>query len=331
MSELKPIKIIAMGKYLPKAVLSSELEENFGLPQGWAKRYSGVEKRHQVTTEYNAVMGARAAEEALKNANMSLGEVDLIISASGSYDYPIPNQASIIKAEMKGGSKYDMAAIDIDSTCLSFVAAFDMASKMLDGKMYKNILIVSSEISSKNLDPNNWETLTLFGDAAVAAIVSYDSNSDSRYIKGGQRTYSDGVYHTVIEGGGIRNSYEDNPFNKEFYSFKMNGKHLLRLARKKVPQFMDWFFKDIPYDFQSIDAIIPHQASKTGMLIFKNLYTLKEGQVKETLHKYGNCIAASIPLTLMDCIESGEIKRGDICLLSGTSAGFSIGGVLIKY
>ena len=50
-----------------------------------------------------------------------------------------------------------------------------------------------------------------------------------------------------------------------------------------------------------------------------------------TLHKYGNCVAASIPLTLIDAIESGEVKRGDICLLFGTSAGFAIGAVLLKY
>jgi len=331
MNQTKPIRIIAMGKYLPKAVLSEEIERKHGLPLGWSQKYSGVENRHIVTNENNGIMGARAAEEALSKASMSLKDIDLLLCGSGTFDYPIPNQSSIIKAEMKDGNLYDTPAIDIDSTCLSFVAALDFAAKILDGKSYKNILIVSSEVSSIGINPSNWETLTLFGDGAAAMIVSYDENSESTFIKGGQRTYSEGVYHTIIEGGGLRNHFKNHPYNVDLYSFKMNGRHLLRLARKKVPEFMDWFFKDIPYDIESTDAIIPHQASKIGMSVFTSQYKLRPGQVKETLAKYGNCISASIPLTFMDAVEKGEIKRGDICFLSGTSAGFSIGGVLLKY
>jgi 3-oxoacyl-[acyl-carrier-protein] synthase-3 len=61
------------------------------------------------------------------------------------------------------------------------------------------------------------------------------------------------------------------------------------------------------------------------------MYNFREGQVKETLENFGNCIAASIPITLATCIETGEIKRGDYCLLSGTAAGFAIGSVLIRF
>ena len=111
----------------------------------------------------------------------------------------------------------------------------------------------------------------------------------------------------------------------------MNGKQLLKLARIKVPEFIDWFFKDLENTIDTVDAIIPHQASKAGISILRKLYKIDDKIVKETLHKYGNCIAASIPLTLMDAIDSGEVKRGDVCLLIGTSAGFSIGAALIKY
>jgi 3-oxoacyl-[acyl-carrier-protein] synthase-3 len=45
----------------------------------------------------------------------------------------------------------------------------------------------------------------------------------------------------------------------------------------------------------------------------------------------GNCIAASIPLVLFDAVESGAIKRGDICFIISTAAGFSIGGLLLKF
>jgi 3-oxoacyl-[acyl-carrier-protein] synthase-3 len=94
---------------------------------------------------------------------------------------------------------------------------------------------------------------------------------------------------------------------------------------------MAWFFKDSGYLLSDLDAIIPHQASKTGNAVFSQLYDLEPGVIKSNLADRGNCIAASIPLALMEAIAIGEIKRGDVCLISGTSAGFSIGGVLFKY
>jgi 3-oxoacyl-[acyl-carrier-protein] synthase-3 len=327
----KGIRIVAMGKYLPKQLSSEELEANFKINSGWSKKYTGVEFRHHVTFESNGYMGARAAEEALNNAGMDLSKIDMIIAAGATYDYPIPNQASVIKAEMKNGDKYLFPAIDIDSTCLSFVTALDLTARILDGKSMKNILIVSSEISSKGLDHENWETTTLFGDGAAAAIVSFDEDSGSLYVKGMQQTDTEGVFHSIIEAGGNKNSFKDNPYTKEMYSFKMKGKQMLRLAKKEIPLFMNSFFSDLPINLEEVEVIIPHQASKMGMVLFDKLYSFKEGQVKESLSNYGNCIAASIPLTLYDCIKSGEIKRGDLCFLSGTSAGFSIGGVLLKY
>lgn len=331
MSISKPIRIVAMAKYLPRQVSSTELEIKYKLPKNWSVENSGVEYRHQISTENNGIMGAKAADLALEKANMTLADIDMIISAGATYDYPIPNQASVTKAEMKDGHKYHTPSIDIDSTCLSFVVALDLSSKILDGKQYKNVLIISAETASKGLNISNWETLTLFGDAAVAAVISFDKESSSEFIKGGHRTYSEGVYDTMIEGGGVRNFFSERPYDNEFYSFKMNGKKLLRMAKDKIPEFMEWFFSDIPYTMKSTDVIIPHQASKIGLMMFKKMFDLKDSQIKETLLKYGNCIAASIPLTLCDSIENNEIKRGDLCFLSGTSAGFSIGGVLIRY
>jgi 3-oxoacyl-[acyl-carrier-protein] synthase-3 len=331
MNQIKPIRIIGMGKYLPHLVSSQELETRYNLTRGWSEKYSGVQQRHIATHECNGYMGAMAAEAALLDAGIKISDLDMIISGSGTYDYPLPNQASIIKAKMKGGEKNHVPAIDIDSTCLSFVAAFDMASKLLDGKSYKNILIVSSEISSKGINPNNWETLTLFGDGAAAMVLSYDENQPSQFIKGGQRTYSEGVFDTIIEGGGNKYFFKDYPYDQKLHSFKMNGRKLLKMAKEYIPEFMDWFYSDLPYSISTTDVIVPHQASKMGMGLFTKLYKMKPGQMKETLHKYGNCIAASIPLTFIDAVEKNEIKRGDICLLSGTSAGFSIGSILIKY
>ena len=171
----------------------------------------------------------------------------------------------------------------------------------------------------------------LFGDGAAAAIVTYDDTGNSKYLNGLQKTYSEGAYLARIDGGGLKNPYRNHVYNQELYSFKMEGKKLLRLAKKKIPPFMNEFFSGLNISIEEVDHIIPHQASKTGMMIFEKLYPKLKGEVHNTLLNYGNCIAASIPLTLASIIESGKLKRGETCLLCGTSAGFSIGGVLLVF
>lgn len=327
----KSIKIVAMGKYLPNAVHSDHLEAKYGIPTKWILKNSGVSVRHHVTSESSGYMGARAIENALEKCSVELSDIDLIISASATFDYPVPNQSSVIKSHLKEASNLDIATLDVDATCLSFVIGMELAASLLNGVQYKNIVLVSSEISSKGLDPKNWETVSLFGDAAVAAILSYDPTGQSHLIKGGQRTYSEGVGFTIIKGGGNQYHPKDHPYDQELYSFQMTGKKLLKLAKQKIPVFMDWFFADLEMKLTDIDVVIPHQASRLGLAVFQKLYDFKEGQIKENLAQNGNCIAASIPLVLCEQIEQGKINRGDSLMLTGTSAGFSIGGVLLRY
>lgn len=327
----KPIRIVSMGTYLPKKIMSSEIEDRYNIPRGWSEKYSGVSSRHHVTHESNGFMGARAAERALEKAKMTLKDIDLLISAGGSFDYIIPNQASSIKNEMKNGRDFHFPAIDLDSTCLSFVAALDFASRMLAKDSYRTIMIVSSEIASKGLNPDNWETTTLFGDAAAAAIVTLDENSESLYIKGDQKTYSEGTFYAMIEGGGLVNYVKENPYDQELYSFKMEGRKLLKMAKRIIPSYIESFFSDLPMKLEDSSIVISHSASKMGVHIFEQMYSFKPNQLKHSLKMKGNCIAASIPLTLAECIDNEEIKRGDTCFLIGTSAGFSIGSLLFKY
>lgn len=320
-----------MGKYLPTQVSSETIELRHGIPAGWSEKYSGVSTRHHIDNETVGFMGARAAEQALEKANLSLGQIDMLISAGGTFDFPIPNQASVIKAEMRDGEKYHVPAIDIDVTCLSFVSALDLAAKLIDGKTIKNILVVSAEVASKGLNHTNFETTTLFGDGAAAAILSHDENGDSYFSTGLLRTYSEGVYDAMIEGGGIVNHFSERPYDQELHSFKMQGIKMLKLGKYKLQEFMTEFMQNTAQDLNDIDHVIPHSASKAALQILEQSYQLRPNQMKHTLAKYGNCIAASIPLSLLDGIENDTIKRGDTCLLMGTSAGFSIGALLLKY
>ena len=317
---------------VPKAVESSQIERDLKWPQGWSQRYSGVKKRHWVDhPESNGELGTDAALKAMAKAGVSIREIDLVIFAGATYDYTLPNQASVIKSKLDSESKFHIPCIDVDTTCLSFITGLEIAVEKLALSKATNVLLISAEVSSNGLNPENRETYSLFGDAAAAFILSKGNEVNIMNVL--LRNYSSGIYDTIIEGSGNKKPPSLYPFTPETHSFKMNGKKLLRLAKTKIPVFMQELFSTVTIEPQDLDHCIPHQASKSGLLIFESCFPLiKHGvNVESTLEDYGNCIAASIPMTFSMLLSSGKITQGQTCMLAGTSAGFGIGGIILKF
>lgn len=321
-----------MGKYIPeKQISSTELEKEWNLPEGWIKQRNGVEYRHYANkTETGAYMGARALEQALERAGMRFEELDLLLDASGSFDYPIPHNACLIPAEM-GYLNAGIPCWDIDSTCLSFVTALDVASYLLDGKRFKKIAIVSSEISSNCLDPKEPKTASLFGDSAAAAIVCLPEAGESSAILAAEmQTFSEGALFTVMPGGGnVFPPLQSNDHSD--YSFKMDGPKVLKMAMDKLGPFMAKLFEQVDFGLDALDLLVPHQASKVGLDFAQKALNLPVDKMVNVLHKYGNCISASIPVALCEAIEDNRLQRGQKCMLVGTAAGLSIGAVIFTY
>ena len=322
-----------MGKYLPiRKVTANELEEKYGIPKGWIVKHSGVWIRHYATAvETGAYMGAKALEEALQKADLVFEDLDLIISAGASFDYPIPHRACWIPHEM-GKLEAGIPCFDIDATCLSFISALDVASCLLDGKRYRKIAIVSSEISSKSLNYKDTESATLLGDGAAAAIVGLSTERKfSKVLSADMQTFSKGVAHTIVRAGGNVLHGRDKNIADERFTFHMHGRELLRLVMKITPPFIAKLFQPLDFGVKNVDLCIPHQASKAGLKMGRRLLQLKEEQYFSHLETHGNCIAASIPMALYDAIEAKRIVRGSKVLLIGTGAGLSIGGIVIVY
>jgi 3-oxoacyl-[acyl-carrier-protein] synthase III len=332
MTMIKSCRISGTGKYLPSRVITSaEMEDRFHLSRGWIERFSGVRERRLAHTETNADMGVAALNQALDNAHLSIDDVDMLISASVTFDYILPYQAALILKKLSNDDRLHTSALDINSSCMSFLSGLDIAANLLDGKKYRHIAIVSSELASKGLNPDDREVYTLFGDGAAAAVLSYDGEEGQGIVRSLSRTYTEGYYHSIIRGGGNAYHFKYHPYDPNIFSFTMEGIKLLKLAKKSLPGFFDTLFADSGFGIDDMDVIITHQASKVGLELFRKLYPNLRGTVFSNLETHGNCIAASIPMCLHDAIGLGVLQRGNSCLLVGTAAGFSIGGVLLIY
>jgi 3-oxoacyl-[acyl-carrier-protein] synthase-3 len=328
---MRRVKIIATGKYLPKKIVTApEIELHLGLNKGWIEQKSGVLVRHFIEDETASLMGALAAKEALAKAGLSIEDIDCIICASGIPEQAIPCTASLVQKHL-GAEDSGIPAFDINSTCLSFITGLDMVSYLIEAGRYNRLLIVSSEITT-GLNWEDKEICTLFGDGAAAAIIAKSEDGDSsKIICSRMETYSKGSHLTECPGAGNKLHPKEYAKNPASFLFKMDGKGIYRLASEILPGFVERLLQPSGLTIADMDMVIPHQASLMAMRLIRKQLGIAEAKFMIIIQNHGNTIAASLPMTLHEAIVQGKIHLGDRIMLLGTSAGFSVGGIVLEY
>lgn len=326
-----PLKIIGLGRYLPARIVpSSELEKICNLPAGWVERHNGVRERRWVTDETSSYMAAQAAREALDEAGLKPSDLSLIINASGTGEQAIPDTGALIQRQL-GLGKSGIPAMTVHNTCLSFVAAMDVAANFLNSGRYKNILIASADVASCGINPKEPESASLVGDAAAAVVVTRSGTGDRSMIHNAHlKTYGDGAYLTAIMGGGSARHPGKPNHNPDDDLFHMDGPAVLRMVRGIAADYLDELYPNLSKGLGDIDVVVPHQASKVGLMMLSRFGWPQE-RIMSTLEMLGNCVAASIPSTLYQAVRDGKIQRGNKVLMVGTGAGLSIGGMVMTY
>lgn len=328
------INISATGKYLPKKIVfSQDLDERLHKSSGWVQAKSGVAKRHFANPdETTSFMAAQAAKQALEKASILPEQIDCIIGACGVMEQPIPCTASLVQKWL-GLQNSGITAFDINSTCLSFLSAFDVASYMIDAGRFKHVLIVSSDIPSLGLDWSHMESCTIFGDGAAATILSRPLDSQSTRIWASRmETYSEGSAYCQVQAGGTRlhpSKFKED-LNK-YALFEMDGKAAYKLTANVIDGFIERLFKDTGLSLKNIDVVIPHQASRLAMHHLRKKLEIPEGKLIDIFATHGNQVAASIPTVLHEAFLIQRIQRGNKILIIGTGAGISLGGMIMEY
>jgi len=327
-----PLKIVGLGRYLPERIVTNEEVESLcGVHSGWAEHRNGVcERRWAAAHETSSFMGAQAALEALDDAGMQPSDIDLILNASGTPEQTIPDTAPLIQRHLGLGAS-GISCMSVHTTCLSFLTALDISATLLNMRRYQNILIVSSDIASVGLNFNQPETATLFGDAAAAAVVTLPQNDESSALHAARfETYGEGAYLTTVMGGGTRLHPLNPNTNPEDNQFSMEGPGILKMVRRYSADFLENLQPGLSASLLDIDLVIPHQPSKMGLRLLSR-FGWPNHRIMTTLGWLGNCIAASIPVTLYEAVKQERLHRGDKFLMVGSGAGLSLGGLILTY
>ncbi|AEI47701.1 3-oxoacyl-ACP synthase III family protein [Runella slithyformis] len=324
------IQIQSIEKYLPgTAVHSEELESRMGIAKGWIEKNAGVQIRYWANADETvAAMAATALQKALTSAGLTAENLDMMIYAGASYDYPIPHNAGRIKKALETTAKFP--CFDVDSTCLSFLNALDIAHLYFQRDTLRTIAIVSAELSSRALNPNDPKTYGLLGDAAVAVILTQNKEGYEPLAPYFINNPEGADLAWIPTGGSVsRGMVHDTP--EESFYFRMDGKRLISLTLRELEPFLDRYEQLSGMTPAAYDFVIPHQTSRFGNEIFAKQYCLNERQLVNTISRYGNCISASIPLGLCDLVHQQNDLSGKKILLIGSAAGLSLGALTLKF
>ena len=328
--------IKGLGYYVPENVVTNnDLTKMMDTSDEWIRERTGIEERRWVNDNKlsTSLMGTFAAEKAIKNANIDKNDIDFIIFATLSPDYYFPGSGVLLQRNLE---IKEVGALDVRNQCSGFVYALSIADQYIKSGMYKNILVVGSEIHSGALDKTSRgrSVSVIFGDGAGAAVISA-SNDDSGILS--THLHSEGKFAeelAVIKPATtfwIDKIKNDDNEDGSGYSPYMNGNFVFKNAVVRFEQVIFEALNHSNLKKEDISLLITHQANLRISQYIQKRLNLSGSQVFNNIMKYGNTTAASIPIALSEAHESNLIKKGDIIVLAAFGSGFTWGSALIKW
>lgn len=318
-------EIIGCGHYLPSKVLTNnDLSKMVETNDEWISTRTGIKSRHITETETTADLAVKASAMALKNAGVSVQDIDLIVVGTLTPDNTTPSVAAKISSIM--GTRAGIPTFDVAAACSGFVYALTMADNMVRLGQVKTALVIGAETLSKVVDWTDRNTCVLFGDGAGAVVIRAKEGEGTADDSGilSTRLYSDGAqYNNLYISGGVSTTGKAG-------FIVMNGKEVFKSAVGSLSEAAEAVMNDAGVTIDSVDWLLPHQANIRIIEGVGHKLGIAPEKVIVTVDHHGNTSAASIPLALSESVASGKIKKGDLVAISAMGAGFTWGGVLVR-
>ncbi len=356
---MKRSKIAGIGYYVPERVVTNDdLSQVMETTDEWVQERTGIRqrrygKKHEETT---SSMGAAAARIACERAGIRPDDIDFIIFATLSPDYYFPGCGVLLQREL-GITHKEAGALDVRNQCSGFIYALSIGDQFIKTGMYKNVLVVGSEMHSMGLDfsTRGRNVTVIFGDGAGAAILQPTDDPDQGILT--TKLHSDGTYAEKLAfiNPGSHGGYHFNNLGEEvdfgypptdtygeifltekmkeegLYYPNMEGQFVFKMAVQKFPEVIHEALKEVGLQASDINMLIPHQANLRISQFVQKQLRLRDDQVWNNIQQYGNTTAASVPIALCEAWEAGKINNGDLVCLAAFGSGFTWASALIRW
>lgn len=324
-------EIVGVGSYVPPKIITNfDLEKMLDTTDDWIQQRSGIVTRHWADTSMcTSDLALEASLKALENSGLDKSEIDMIIMATISPDHDFPGTGCFLQAKL---NLPEITVLDIGQQCTGFLYALSIADKFILSGSHKNILVVGAELQSKGLDltPAGRNVSVLFGDGAGAVVVSRreltNEQTDSRIIS--THLYADGSYAKELwipaPGSAFGEHRMDHKMIDEKLHYpQMNGKLVFVHATKRMAECLLHTCKESGFSLNDIDVFLFHQANLRINSKVAEMLSIPEEKIFNTIQKYGNTTAATIPLGMDEAIKAGVLKKGMLVASAAFGSGFT--------
>ncbi len=328
-----------MGHYVPDNIVTNDdLSQLMDTNDAWIQERTGIKQRRwAVKGDGNTTfsMGLKAAEQAIKNADIDRQDIDFIVFATLSPDYYFPGPGVQIQEALGIGT---VGALDVRNQCSGFVYGISVADQFIKTGMYNNVLVIGSELQSRGIDisTRGRSISVIFGDGAGAAVLSREEDTTKGILS--THLHSEGVHalELAAEAPGMGKRWvtdiiADNDPDDMSYRPYMSGQFVFKNAIRRFSEVIHQGLEANGLQVSDIDMLVPHQANLRIAQFIQKKFQLSDDQVYNNIQNYGNTTAASIPIALSEACAQGKVKEGDTVVLAAFGSGFTWGSVVMKW
>ena len=323
-------QISGWGMYVPERVLTNaDLARVVDTSDEWIVSRTGIRERHIVSDEREttSTMAVRAARRALRVANLTPSQVDLVIVATTMPDYPFPATACLVQDAL---GAVRAGAFDLSAACSGFIYALSVASSFIRSGAADHVLVIGSETLSRMADWTDRNTCVLFGDGAGAVVLSA-STERSGVLASELGSDGSGGELLIVRAGGSRAPASYNTVSNGEHYLWMNGREVFRFATTIMPKATESVVRSAGWQLADLDLVIPHQANIRIIESSIKRLGLPPEKFFVNVERYGNTSAASIPIALCEAVAQGRVHPGDKLVLVGFGAGLTWAAAAVEW
>lgn len=312
--------------YLPEHVMTNkDLEKLVDTNDEWITTRTGIKERRIAKDQSTSDMAAEAVKGLLAKTNNSPEDIDLVIVATVTPDYPFPSTANVVcdKVGMSNAWGYDLKA-----ACSGFLYAITTGAKFIESGHHKKVIVIGVDKMSSIIDYEDRATCVIFGDGAGAILLEPNEEGNG-VVDSILRSDGSGRKYLIQPAGGSVNPPSHETVDKRMHYVHQEGKQVFKFAVTNMAEVSAEIMEKNNLTSDDVDWLVPHQANLRIIDATANRMGLPKDKVMINIQKYGNTTAGTLPLCLWDW--EPQLKKGDNIILSAFGGGFTWGAVYLKW
>jgi 3-oxoacyl-[acyl-carrier-protein] synthase-3 len=326
----RPTIVKSLATYVPPRLLTNaDLEKMVDTTNEWILQRTGIHTRHIVDPGVaSSDLGREAAVLAIRRAGLTPADIDLIIVGTTTPDMFFPSTAALIQAKIGANHAW---GFDLAGACSGFTFSLSTASQLVSTGRHHHALVVGVDVMSSIIDYRDRATCVLFGDGAGAVVVSAGTDPAFGILDFANEVDGTGGQYLQMPAGGSLRPASHDTVEQRLHYVKQDGQAVFKFAVRKTEEISRVIMQRNNLEAGDIDLFVSHQANRRIITAAADRLGIDASRVIINLEKYGNTTAATIPLALEDCVRDGRLKKGSLVLLASVGAGFTVGGVLLRW